>query len=109
MQNESKQRVPEWAQLVLAIVAISGGIIGTYIAQEISKAEMAKDIMQHTREISEIKSIVRDMPILTERVTQLYNQNERSLVVFERLANSVDTLSTNVARLDERMRALENN
>lgn len=99
--------VPDWAQLLLACLVLGGGVLATYVASEVRQANIDAAVARHTQEIERIKASVQEIPLLSERVYQLYNQNERQLVVFERLATSVDKLSTNVARLDERMKALE--
>lgn len=106
-KTEMLDKFPQWAQLFLACLVLGGGMLATYVANEVGRASVQEQVARHTQEIAEIKSSVREVPVLSERVYQLYNQNERQLVVFERLATSVDKLSTNVARLDERMKALE--
>jgi hypothetical protein len=106
-KEEMLNRVPEWAQLFLAVLVLGGGMLATYTANEVRNHNMANEIYRNSVSINELKGIVRDVPLLTERVTQLYGQNERQIIIFEKFAASVDKLSTVVARLDERMKSLE--
>ena len=105
--TELKSKFPEWVQLFLAVVVVSAGMLATYVANEVRRENIASTVTRHEAEIQEIKSHVRDVPVIYERMNQLHSQNERQMIIFERLANSVDKLSVNVARLDERMRAVE--
>ena len=102
-----RDKFPEWAQLFLAVVVLSAGMLATYVANEVRRESIASAVTRHEAEIAEIKTHVRDVPIIYERMNQLHSQNERQMIIFERLADSVDRLSVNVARLDERMRAIE--
>lgn len=102
-----RDKIPEWAQLFLAVVVLSAGMLATYVANEVRRENIASTVTRHEAEIAEIKTHVRDVPIIYERMNQLHSQNERQMIIFERLADSVDRLSVNVARLDERMRAIE--
>lgn len=100
-------KFPEWAQLFLAVLVVSGGMFGTYVANEVRRETIASDVTRHEAEILKLKSHVRDVPVIHERMNQLYMQNERQILIFESLAESVNKLSVNVARLDERMKAVE--
>lgn len=102
-----RDKFPEWAQLFLAVVVLSAGMLATYVANEVRRENIASAVTRHEAEIAEIKTHVRDVPIIYERMNQLHSQNERQMIIFERLADSVDRLSVNVARLDERMKAIE--
>lgn len=106
--KELKDRFPDWAQLFLAVLVLSGGMLATYVANEVRRETIAAMVSKHESEIVELKSHVRDVPVIYERMNQLYVQNERQMIVFESLAESVNKLSINVARLDERLKAVEN-
>ena len=49
----------------------------------------------------------KDFAQLSERVNTLVVSNERNYEVFNKLADSVNSLSDSVARLEERTRSLE--
>lgn len=102
-----KDKFPEWAQLFLAVLVVSGGMFATYVANEVRRETIAATVAKHEAEIVELRSHVRDIPIIYDRLNQLYVQNERQMAIFESLAESVNKLSVNVARLDERMKAVE--
>ena len=102
-----KDKMPEWANLFLAVLVLSGGMLATYIANEVRREAIAASVTRHEAEIVELRSHVRDIPIIYDRLNQLYVQNERQMAIFESLAESVNKLSVNVARLDERMKAVE--
>lgn len=108
MMKGTRDKIPEWAQLFLAVLVLAGAMLATYVSNEVRRESMASSISSHETRITSVESSVRDIPIMYERVNQLYQQNERQMIIFERLADSVDKLSVNVARLDERMKALEN-
>lgn len=100
-------KVPEWVQLVMAVAVLSGGMLATYVANEVSRENLFNSVSRHETKIIQLQSSIKDIPIIYERLNQLHFQNERQVVVFEKLVDSVDRLSVNVARLDERMRAIE--
>lgn len=100
-------KVPDWAQLILAVVTCGGLMLSNYVANEVARADIKKDVSRHTQDIAQLQAEVRGVPVLIEKVDQLHTQNERVLLVFDKFADSVDGLSINVARLEERMRALE--
>lgn len=102
-----KDWFPEWAQLFLAVLVLSGGMLATYVANEVQRESIRTMVSKHEEEIVAIKSHVRDVPIIYDRVNQLHVQNERQVLVFESLAESINRLSVNVARLDERLKAVE--
>ena len=107
LKKEMWSKVPDWAQLVLAVITLGGLVFSTYVANEIARAGIEANVSRHTQEIAALQSEVKDFPVLLERVNQMYLQNEKSISTMERFADSVDRLSTNVARLDERMKAIE--
>ena len=102
-----KDKFPEWAQLFLAVIVLSGGMLATYVSNEVRRESLTATVNVHTEKIVQLESHVRDVPMIHERLNQLYVQNERQMLVFESLAESVNKLSVNVARLEERMKAVE--
>ena len=80
MTNETRDKIKTWAAIIPFILLAIGGYI-----------EMRENIVA-----------------LTSRVDSVTASNERTVEVFEKLADSVNRLSESVARLDERTKALEN-
>lgn len=79
MTNETRDKIKTWAAIIPFILVTIGGYI-----------EMRESIAT-----------------LASRVDSVTASNERTVEVFERLADSVNRLSESVARLDERTKALE--
>ena len=79
--------IPDWVQAVVAVVLFLGAMGSMYAANQVAIAS------------------------LEQRVTSLEvmqaKREERSMQVLDNLADSVDKLSISVARLDERLNAVE--
>jgi len=91
----------------VAVLTLAGGIAISYSTSQSKLNENEQAISAIWTSLGDMKGTNERLTRMEEKINQLTKSNERTLEVFEKLANSVDRLSVSVGRLDERTKALE--
>lgn len=107
--DEAKKRMnlSDKVVAIVAILSLAGAIVGVWIKTANDIEANKTGLSSLWAKQSSLEGVGEDVIRLREKVDSLIQTNERSLVIFDRLAESVDRLSISVARLDERTRQLE--
>lgn len=79
--------IPDWVQAVIAVILLGAAGSGIYTSHQVQMAQIDSR--------------------LTALEAQQAKDNTETMIVLDKLAGSVEKLSVSVARLDERLKALE--
>ena len=107
--EEAKKRMnlSDKVVAVVAILSLTGAMAGIWIKTTNDIEANKTGLSSLWAKVGNLEGANEEIIRLREKVDSLIQTNERSLIIFDRLAESVDRLSVSVARLDERTRQLE--